>query len=468
MNKVFNDKRLKYGTYSVVVSLVFIAILVVINLIIGQFNKSFDFTKDDMFSLSDETKSVIDNIDTDINVYTLFATNSSDAVIGRVNQVIDQYSQSSPHIKVENRDLYLHPDFAKKYASEDTSVSINSIIVECGSKFKVIGYSDYYSNNGTLNLESALTSALQYVNMEVAPTVYFVTGHGEPNNSNFTSLNDQLNIANYTSATVNLLSEEIPQDCKVLVLTPVDRDYSQAEIEKVLNYLNNDGSVFMLLGGVDTAKCPNLMSIASTYGLTLDDGYIYEGQESSYMVYPYAVLPELREHDINKSLISKNYHTIAVACQSVVNTELQKQGLKFEPILSTSDEAYIKTGDNTSVNKEKGDKEGPFNIAVAVTDSTYTDKEHTTKLIVSGCSYYFIDPSTDSMVNNGNSTFMVNGINWLNNNSDSIYIAPKSLESSSIVVDAGSASAIKLISWVVIPAVLFIAGFVVWVTRRNR
>lgn len=186
------------------------------------------------------------------------------------------------------------------------------------------------------------------------------------------------------------------------------------------------------------------------------------------MVYPYAVLPELEEHDINKTLISKNYHTIAVACQSVVNTKLQKQGLNFEPILSTSDKAYIKTENNTSANKEKGDKEGPFNIAVAVTDSTYTDKEHTTKLVVSGCSYYFIDPSTDSMVNNGNSTFMVNAINWLNNNSDSIYIAPKSLESSSIVVDAGSASTIKLVCWVVMPAILFVAGFVVWITRRNR
>lgn len=468
MNKVFNDKRLKYGTYSIVVTLIFIAILVVINLIIGQFNKSFDFTKDDIFSLSDETKSVLDNVDTGINIYTLFSTNSSDAIIGRVNQVIDQYSQYSSHIKVENRDLYLHPDFAKKYASEDTSVSVNSIIVECGNKFKVIGYSDYYSDNGTLNLESALTSALQYVNMEATPAVYFVTGHGEPDNSNFTSLNDQLKLANYTSATVNLISDEIPQDCKVLVLTPVDRDYSQAETEKVLNYLNNDGSAFMLLGGIDTAKCPNLMSIASTYGLTLDEGYVYEGQESSYMVYPYAVLPELKEHDINKTLISKNYHTIAVACQSVVNTKLQKQGLNFEPILSTSDKAYIKTENNTSANKEKGDKEGPFNIAVAVTDSTYTDKEHTTKLVVSGCSYYFIDSSTDSMVNNGNSTFMVNAINWLNNNSDSIYIAPKSLESSSIVVDAGSASTIKLVCWVVMPAILFVAGFVVWITRRNR
>lgn len=468
MNKVFNDKRLKYGTYSIVVTLIFIAILVVINLIIGQFNKSFDFTKDDIFSLSDETKSVLDNVDTGINIYTLFSTNSSDAIIGRVNQVIDQYSQYSSHINVENRDLYLHPDFAKKYASEDTSVSVNSIIVECGNKFKVIGYSDYYSDNGTLNLESALTSALQYVNMEATPAVYFVTGHGEPDNSNFTSLNEQLKLANYTSATVNLISDEIPQDCKVLVLPPVDRDYSQAETEKVLNYLNNDGSAFMLLGGIDTAKCPNLMSIASTYGLTLDEGYVYEGQESSYMVYPYAVLPELKEHDINKTLISKNYHTIAVACQSVVNTKLQKQGLNFEPILSTSDKAYIKTENNTSANKEKGDKEGPFNIAVAVTDSTYTDKEHTTKLVVSGCSYYFIDPSTDSMVNNGNSTFMVNAINWLNNNSDSIYIAPKSLESSSIVVDAGSASTIKLVCWVVMPAILFVAGFVVWITRRNR
>ena len=468
MNKVFNDKRLKYGTYSIVVTLIFIAILVVINLIIGQFNKSFDFTKDDIFSLSDETKSVLDNVDTGINIYTLFSTNSSDAIIGRVNQVIDQYSQYSSHIKVENRDLYLHPDFAKKYASEDTSVSVNSIIVECGNKFKVIGYSDYYSDNSTLNLESALTSALQYVNMEAAPAVYFVTGHGEPDNSNFTSLSEQLKLANYTSATVNLISDEIPQDCKVLVLTPVDRDYSQVETEKVFNYLNNDGSAFMLLGGIDTAKCPNLMSIASTYGLTLDEGYVYEGQESSYMVYPYAVLPELEEHDINKTLISKNYHTIAVACQSVVNTKLQKQGLNFEPILSTSDKAYIKTENNTSANKEKGDKEGPFNIAVAVTDSTYTDKEHTTKLVVSGCSYYFIDPSTDSMVNNGNSTFMVNAINWLNNNSDSIYIAPKSLESSSIVVDAGSASTIKLVCWVVMPAILFVAGFVVWITRRNR
>lgn len=468
MNKLFNDKRFKYGTYSVVVTLIFIAILIVINLIIGQFNKSFDFTKDDIFSLSDETIAVLDNVETDINIYTLFKTGSSEAIIGRVNQIIDKYSQSSSHIKVENRDIYLHPDFARKYVSESVSVDVNSIIVESGDKFKVINYEDYYDNNGILNLESVLTSAVQYVNMEVSPTVYFVTGHGEPDNKNFTSLNDQLKLANYTANTINLISDEIPDDCAVLVITPVDRDYSKAETEKVLNYLNNDGSAFMLLGGIDMTKCNNLLSIATTYGVTLEEGYVYEGEESSYMMYPYAVLPSLKEHDINSSLIAKNYHALAVACQSVKNTELQKQGLIIEPLLSTTDKAYIKDKENNSANKEAGDKEGPFDIAVAITDSNYTDSEHTTKLIVSGCSYYFIDPNTDSMVNDTNSTFVVNGINWLNDNNDSIYIAPKSLESSSIVVDASSATKIKIMSWFVIPGVLFAAGFIVWVTRRNK
>ncbi len=468
MNKLFNDKRLKYGAYSVVVTIIFIAILIVINLIIGQFNRTFDFTEEEIFSLSDETKSVLDNINTDINIYTLFPANNTEAVIGRVNQIIDQYKQSCSHIKTENRDLYLHPDFGKRYASENVSVDINGIIVECGDKFRVISYSDYYDENGVLSLESALTSALQYVNMEVSPTVYFISGHGEPDSSAFTSLNDQLMLANYNVKMLDLIKNDIPEDCTVLFITPVDRDYSQAEREKVLNYLNNDGRAFLLLGGTDKEKCPNIMSIASAYGLTLEDGYIYEGDESAYMMYPYAILPSLSEHSINTGLTEKNYHTLAVASQSVAKTDMQKQGLVTEPLLSASAGAYIKAEGNTSANKEPGDKTGPFDITVAVTDSTYTDKEHSTKLIVSGCSYYLIEPNMDEMVNNANSTFVVNALNWLNDNTKSIYIAPKQLSGSAVVTDARSVTRIKVISWLVMPGILFGLGFIVWITRRNK
>ena len=72
------------------------------------------------------------------------------------------------------------------------------------------------------------------------------------------------------------------------------------------------------------------------------------------------------------------------------------------------------------------------------------------------------------MVNNANSTFVVNAVNWLNDNTDSIYIAAKSLQNSSIVVDAGAAAKIKIISWFILPGILFAAGFIVWITRRNK
>lgn len=46
MKNLFKDKRVKYGTYSTVVAMIFLAILVMINLVVGQFNRSFDTTKD--------------------------------------------------------------------------------------------------------------------------------------------------------------------------------------------------------------------------------------------------------------------------------------------------------------------------------------------------------------------------------------------------------------------------------------
>ncbi len=468
MNKLFNDKRFKYGTYSIVVTLVFIAILIVLNLVVGQFNKTFDFTKDEIFSLSEETKTVLNDVNSEIKIYTLFKTGNSEPIISRVNQIIDRYKQSNSNLTIENRDLYLHPDFGKKYVSENISVDVNSIIVEGNNKFRVINYEDYYDENGILNIESTLTSALQYVNMEISPTVYFVTGHGEPDSSNFTTLNEQLKLANYNSKTINLIENDVPADCTILFITPVERDYSSTEKERVLNYLNRDGRAFMLLGGIDKTKTPNLHSIAQTYGVSLDDGYVYEGDESKYMIYPYAVLPELQEHEINNTLIAKNYKTLAVACQNIKNTDIKKQGLVIEPILKTTKNAYIKGSSNQSANKEAGDIEGPFNLAVAVTDSTYTDKEHITKLVVTGCSYYLIDPNTDSMVNNTNSTFVVNALNWLNDNTDTVYISPKNLQSSSIVIDQAATTNIKILSWLLVPGAIFLVGFVVWIKRRNK
>ncbi len=470
MKKLLNDKRLKYGTYSTVITIVIIAILIVLNLIVGQFNKSFDMTRENIYSLSEETMGVIENIENDINIYTLFSTGYSDGVINKVEQVISEYTQKSSKIKVSNVDLYLHPDFTKKYANENNSVGVNSIIVERGDKYRVISYSDYYSQSSAekLNIESNITSAIQFVNMETAPKIYFITGHDETDYSYFTTLIDRLKLSNYDMESLNLIDNEIPSDCTALVITPGARDFTKAEADKVKAYLAYDGRAFFLIGGSDSNNFKNLMSIVNAYGVTLENGYVLEGQQDKYYKYPYAIFPGIEEHEVNSTLLNKEYITYAVASQAITELDVKKQGLKIEPLLTTTDSSYIKAEGNSSPNKESNDISGPFNVAVAVTDSSYSDKSHTTKIVVCGLSYYFIDPNYDEMVVNGNSTFVVSALNWLDDMTKGVSISPKTISSDTVLIDESSANKIKLLGWAVIPGCLFLVGFAVWLIRRNK
>lgn len=466
MKNLFKDKRIKYGTYSTVVAMIFLAILVMINLVVGQFNRSFDTTKDKLFGLSSETQQVLDNMTSKVTIYTTSKTGSSDSIGDRVEQVLTQYKQKSKvgSLNVENIDLYLHPDFAKNYNSEDKPVSTGSIIVVSNDKYRVISESDYYdSENGQFSIESAITSAIQFVDVEELPAVYFVTGHGEAEPENFSSLSKQMSLANYSVKTINLLEDNIPTDCAVLMITPCSRDYSDVEAQKVKDYLTSAGRVYCIIGGIDTANCKNLMGIINSYGLTVNSGYIYEGDENSYMMYPYAVLPTVTENDITSQITEKGYKVLTVASQALENTEIKKKDVEINPLLTTSKKSYIKEGENTAVSKENGDKSGPFNVAVSV-----NDKSNNSKLIVTGCSYYLVEPNTDSMVNGANSTFVISGLNWLNDQSDNIYISPKDIMTETIVVDEASAGKLKILAWAVIPAIIFVIGFAVWAVRRNK
>lgn len=74
----------------------------------------------------------------------------------------------------------------------------------------------------------------------------------------------------------------------------------------------------------------------------------------------------------------------------------------------------------------------------------------------------------DSMVNGANATFVISGLNWLNDQSDNIYISPKDIMTETVVVDEASASKLKILAWAVIPAIIFVIGFAVWAVRRNK
>ena len=68
----FNKKKLKYGSIATVVTVIFIAAVVLVNLIAGQLSKShdlkLDLTKDQYYEVSQQTIDYIKNIDRDVEI----------------------------------------------------------------------------------------------------------------------------------------------------------------------------------------------------------------------------------------------------------------------------------------------------------------------------------------------------------------------------------------------------------------
>lgn len=476
MNKFiqsFKSKKFKYGTYSTISMIVVVAVLIAINLVVSQLDIKFDLTSNEMFSISDTSKEIVKNLDQKVNIYALFKTGSEDSTI---KEILEQYASNSKNINLEYKDPYLYPQFVQNYSTDGSEISTNSIIVESNERYKVISpnelvntninYQTYQTYVESINVEPKVTSAIQYVTTDNVPVVYYMTGHNEMPVPQY--LQQQLEASNYEIQEMNLLTiENIPNDCAALIMTTPGRDYTIEETKKIKEYLSNDGRAIFLLQ-YSNLKLPNIDSILETYGVKVNKDVIVDADRNNYYRNPIWVLPNIRNHSITEGLLDKNYRIFMPVAQSISEVDVKKDSLSIEPLLETSDKSYSKNNPQSqSVNKEQGDKEGPFDVAVAITDSYYTDTDHQTKMVVVSSSDMLLE-DIDGIVSGGNTSLILNAINWLNDSKEDTYIPAKSLNVERIVIDSGQGGLIIIFSCIVIPLALFITGFVVWIVRRNK
>ena len=83
IEQLFSDKKVRYGGYSSIVIAVVIAILIVINLVVDQIPLKWDLTANQMYSISDQTYKVLDNLDQEVKIIALYEA-------GRENTVIEK------------------------------------------------------------------------------------------------------------------------------------------------------------------------------------------------------------------------------------------------------------------------------------------------------------------------------------------------------------------------------------------
>lgn len=468
-----NKKYLKNGSYSVVISAVFIVIVVVINMIVGALPtkySEFDLSSQKLYSIGDQTKSFLKDLDKDVTIYQVVQSGSEDETISKL---LEKYEEESSHIKVEEKDPVVNPKFTSEYTSDE--VSANSLIVVCGDRSKVVDYSNIYESSIDYNTyqsqttgfdgEGQITSAISYVTSEDMPVLYTLDGHGEKELSS--DIQEDIQKANIDIKSLNLITEEnVPEDAACLLINAPTSDISETEKDAIIEYLENGGKA-MIFSDYTTESMDNFDAVLKNYGVERVDGIVIEGDTQHYAQMPYYLVPTVNSTDAISDFASQGYYVLMPYAQGIKQSDDIRDTVTVNSLLTTSDSAYSKVDVNSGdIEKADGDVDGPFDLGVSITETLDDDKE---TQIVYYTSSNLMDSQINQMVSGGNEQMIMSSLNWMcsNDETTTISIPSKDLQVSYLTLTAYDVSFWKICVMGLIPGAFLVIGFMVWMKRRK-
>lgn len=475
--RIQNKKNLKHGSYSMGAITIFIAIIVVLNLVLQEVPSKYreiDLSTQKLYSIGDQTKKVLKKLDKDVEIYYIAQSGSESSDI---QKLLEKYEEGSDHIKVEQKDPAVNPKFVSQYTSD--GVSNNSVIVVCGDKNKVIdnnslyetsvNYQTYSSEVTGFDGEGQITSAINYVTSDNMPVMYTLEGHDEATMSD--TLKDTIQKANIDIQSLNLLTmDSVPDDADILFIFAPAKDISEDEASKIISYLENGGKA-LIVSNYSSEEMPNFASVLENYGVKTADGIVLEGDTNHYISQnPSYLLPNIESNDITSSLSSGSRYILMPLAQGIVKSDNYRDSLEITDILTTSDSSYSKVNveDMQTMEKESDDIDGPFAVGVSITENLDDEKE--TQIVYYSSEALFND-QMNTMVSGANYELISASVNWMcesEEDSNTISIASKSYDTSTLTIPAADASFWSIFVTAVVPVVILVIGGGIWMKRRKQ
>ena len=471
-----NKKVLRHGSYSMAVTGIVIASVVVLNLVVQELPSKFreiDLSSQKLYTIGEQTGKILKKLDKEVQMYwvTQDGTESSD-----IEKLLERYEEGSKHIQIEKKDPAVNPAFVSQYTSDN--ISNNSVIVVCGDKSKVVDYSDMYETTINYNTysqqvtgfdgEGQLTSAINYVISENMPVLYTLEGHDEASMSE--TMKETIQKANIDIQSLNLLTEEsVPEDTECLFIFAPAKDLSEEEADKVLSYLENGGKAF-IVSDYTNEDMSNFNRILENYGvrpkmeLFLRDLLIILCLKTRIIFFQILKIMKLQQNYPPKAVMY-----LQLWHKGFCQIENVRDSLQISSILRTSDSAYSKTDleNMESVEQEEGDVQGPFDLGVMITEKVKEDKE--TQIVYFAAQSIF-DDSANAMVSGTNYELLAASLGWMCNTDEinTVSIASKSYDTTSLVIPASDANFWSVFVIVILPLSVLALGFGIWMKRRKQ
>lgn len=472
--RAFSGRSAKLGSLAIGSVLLVLAILAGINYIASRQSKRWDLTANKVFSLSDQTRKLLQTLDAPAHV-RVFARSDD---FGRFRDRLTEYASASTKVTVE----YVDPDQKPAVANQYQVQSYGTVVFE---------YKDR-TERAVGDAEQELTNALIKVVQGTQRTVYFVQGHGEKDpvsasdRAGYSEVKKSLESDNFVVETLPLVQQkEVPGDATVVVIAGPRTDYLDPEIEMLKAYLTRGGKVLFLLDPPDKADSPPLTKLTvllHEWAIDAGDDVVVDasgvgrllGTDASVpvaMTYPSHPITDnfrvLTAYPLARSMAPVSGGVESRFAQTIVETGPRSWSERDIKALTTTGQVEMQT--------DKGDKAGPVSIGAAVsapvTDAASagdqqkdeSDRKPETRVVAIGDSDF---ASNVALGIQGNRDLFLNTVNWLAQQENLIAIRAREPEDRRITLTADEQQTVFWLAVILLPGALLMTGVYTWWRRR--
>lgn len=455
VRQIFSGRQAKHGSNAVIMTIAFIGIIVVVNLLGYKYSPRWDLSEGKQNTLAPETINILKQLPEVVNVKAFYSSSNPSTTVQALLENFERNANGKFTFE------FIDPN-TNPVAAQDARVTTDgTLVLRMGEREEKITYAS------EVELDTAL---LKLINPE-KKNIYFLGGHGEfdvntTTDYGYSTVKSSLEDKNYSVATLDLLtSSNIPEDAEVIVIASPQKPLSEKEVQSLKAYMDNGGSLIVFNEPSIISQFgsePDLLAeyIAETWGLTFDDNIVlFLDKEPSVMAVAggYDTTHPITQKMNQIASVFPSARTISI---SNAPMELSQSILVY-----TSDQYWGETdiaNIETAVSFDKDvDLVGPVALVAAaenlVTGSRLVaigDGEFAANAFIS---YY------------GNLDFIINTIDWAAQQENLISLTPKETTDRILITpNSVTLGLVLLLTVFVIPLLIIVAGIIAWVQRRRR
>ncbi len=455
-NDSVSARQARYGATASLYTIVVIAALILVNWLGNRYNKTFDTTSNKRFTLSQETKKVIDSLKSDATITYLDRPSGFE----QAKATLDRYANLSPKVHVQYVDIVRNPTMASSFGVRFP-----------GTAFVSIGQRREEAKAIT---EEGITGAF-VKDLKGVRKVCFVQGSGEhqledTQGTGLSQFKTLLERDNYQAQAVSLIDKtQVPSDCTAVVVAGPKDDYTPNEVAAVKSYVENGGRAMILLDPPldfqreHIAENAGLSTLLSNWGVTLNKDLVLEQNPVGQIVGVGPEVPLVSAYD-SQPIVNdlKNHYTGFPVTRSLQVKNGDKTTV--QKLFSTSDSAIAtnKLKSNEVNPADPSNKKGPFALGAA---GTYNNGKPND-------AGRFVVVGTSGFINNGmlhfqaNPDLALNAVNWLTSDEDLISIRPKGPEDRRLTMTQRQMNIFAYTVLIALPLFIIAAGVTIFLKRR--